>query len=219
MAFFRKGLNHVETVKLFAEVGRGELRTSVGVEDDALGDASEFDCIPQGVNGEEAVNPAADAAGDHFPSEEIENDTDIVESLSDADIGEITDPAHIGSRLVELLMKQIVAVFGFCRGVFSLRRLRSAHFGKAHGVHQPGHSPFTDEDAIITRKADFNLTGAEALIGLGVDLKYTPLNLYIILLPAGGFMIYVFVVSTPVDIKNPAEDGNTVLSRQRLDGF
>lgn len=59
MPLCREGLNHVEAIDFLAKIGRGELRTSVYVEHDTLGNAPELHCIPQSINGEETVDFSA----------------------------------------------------------------------------------------------------------------------------------------------------------------
>ena len=81
-----EGLNHVEAIDFLAKIGRGELRPSVCVEHDALGDAPELHCIPQRINGEETVDFSAYPTGDDFPGVQIQNSADIAEAIANPNI-------------------------------------------------------------------------------------------------------------------------------------
>ena len=94
-----------------------------------------------------------------------------------------------------------------------------AHLGELHLFHQAVHSTFTDRYAIIARETDSYLTSAQAFIGFDIDIQDFSLDFHIFLLPVRGLTIDIFVISTPIDVQNPAEDGNAVLSGQCLDGL
>lgn len=219
MTLCREGLNHVEAVKLLSEVGGGELSSSVCVEHDTLGDAPEPDCVPKRINGQEAVDFPAHPAGDDFPGEQVQDDADIAEPTADPNIGKVTDPAQVWRILVKSLVKQIGAGSSFLFCIPGPRRLYSAHLREFHFFHQAVHPTFTDGYAIITHKTDSYLTGTQSLVGFGVDIQNLSLDFHVFLLPAGRLTINILVISTPIDVQNPAEDGNAVLSRQCLDGF
>ena len=95
----------------------------------------------------------------------------------------------------------------------------SAHLGELPLFHQAVHPTFTDGYAIITRETDSYLTRPQALIGFGIDIQDFSFDFHIFLLPAGGLTIDILVISTPVDVQNPAKDGNAMLSGQCLDGL
>ena len=64
----RERLNHVEPIKFFLKVGGGEGGTSVCVEHDLLGDASESGCILQCINDQKTADFPAHPKGNHFPA-------------------------------------------------------------------------------------------------------------------------------------------------------
>ena len=55
MSFPGKGRNHVEGIQFFPEIGRGKLSASVGMEHDALRNASVSDSIPESMEGKEPI--------------------------------------------------------------------------------------------------------------------------------------------------------------------
>lgn len=143
----------------------------------------------------------------------------LAEPTADPNIGKVADPAQVWRILVKSLGKQIRAGSAFLSCISGSRGFYSAHLGEIHLFHQAVHPTFTDGYAIITREIDPYLTRPQAFIRLGIDIQDFPFDFHVFLLPAGGLTIDILVISTPVDVQNPAKDGNEMLSGQCLDGL
>lgn len=169
MPFPGKGRNHVEGIQFFPEIGRGKLSASVGMEHDALGNASVSDSIPESLQGEEPIQASAGPVSNDPSGKEIQDDAEIAEPLANSDIGKVADPDQIGSRLIKLLGKQILERLGVIRLFRRSGRLDSRHFGEIHFFHQTVHPTFADGYAKITGKTKPDFTAAQALTGFGVD--------------------------------------------------
>ena len=73
----------------------------IGVKHDALRKASAADRVPESIQGEEPIQPGADPVSNEFPGKQIQNDAEIAESLTNPDIGKVTNPDQIGNWLIE----------------------------------------------------------------------------------------------------------------------
>ena len=85
--------------------------------------------------------------------------------------------------------------------------------------HQPAHSTFTDEYAILLCETELHFTKAKAFIRFCINLQNLFLKLLILLHPGREMAVDVLIVSTPVYVKNPAKDGDPMLFGKRLDRF
>ena len=144
MPFPGKGRNHVEGIQFFPEIGRGKLSASVGMEHDALRNASVSDSIPESMECKEPIQSGADPVGNDPPGKQVQNDAEITEPLANPDIGKVADPDQIGSRLIKLLGKQILERLGVIRLFRRSGRFDSGHFGEIHLFHQAVHPTFAD---------------------------------------------------------------------------
>lgn len=88
------------------------------------------DGIPQGVNGQEAIDFATGPAGDDLPGIEDRDDADVTEASTDFYIGKVTDLYQIRSFLIKSLRKQILAdagvLFAYCRSFWAASSVASA---------------------------------------------------------------------------------------------
>lgn len=219
MPFPGKGRNHVKGIQFFPEIGRGKLRAPVGVEHDALRNASVPDSVPESLQSEEPVQAGAGPVGNDPPGKEIQNDAEIAEPLTNSDIGKVADPDQIGSRLIKLLSKQVLERLGVVRLFRRSGRFDSRHFGEIHFFHQPVHPTFADGYAKITSKTKSDFTAAQALTGFGVDLQDFLPDALIFLFSGRWLPVYVAVIGAAVDVEYPAKNGDTVLAGKRLDSF
>lgn len=218
MALGGEGLDHSQLVDNPAEIRGGELRATIRMEHDALGDAAQPDRVPQGVQGQEAVDSAPDPAGDHLSGIEVQNGADVMELSTDSYIGKIADPDEIGRFLVKVLGEKILAdVIIFLVGR-RLWRLHGAHLGQFHLFHQPVHPTFADVYAMLPCKTEPHLPDAQPLVGSGIGLQDPSANLQVLLLPAGGLPPQVLVVGAAVDPEHAAEDRDAMLAGQGVDG-
>ena len=119
----------------------------------------------------------------------------------------------------KLLGKQISTSSGFLFCISGSRRFYGAHLGAVHLFHQSVHPTFTDGYAIITCETDSYFASSQAFIGFGIDFQDFLLDFHIFLLPAGSLTIDKLVISTSVDVQNPAKDRNAMLSRQCLNSL
>ena len=218
MAFGGKGLDHPQFINDHSEVPGSKLSALVGMQHDALGNTPEPDSIPQGVNGQEAVDFTSNPAGDDLSGIEVQDGADVMELSGHFYIGKVTDPYQIGGLLVKSLRKQIPADTGLLFACRCFRRLHGAHFGQLHLFHQPVHPTFADGNAILPRKTEGHLPDAQPFVGTGIKRQDPLANLQILLLPAGGLMPQVLVVGAAVDLEHPAEDGDGVLAGQGVNG-
>ena len=209
----------MEGIQFFSEIGRGKLSASVGMEHDALRNASVSDSIPESMEGKEPIQAGADPVGNDPPGKQVQNDAEITEPLANPDIGKVADPDQIGSRLIKLLGKQILERLGVIRLFRRSGRFDSRHFGEIHFFHQPVHPTFADGYAKITCKTKSDFAAAQALSSFGVDFQDFLPDMLILLLSGRGLPVYVAVVSAAVNIEHPAKDGDTVLAGKRLDSF
>ncbi len=85
--------------------------------------------------------------------------------------------------------------------------------------HQPVHSTFADEYAILLRKTELHFPRTKAFIRFCINLQNFLLKLLIFLLSVRRLMVNVLVVGAPVHVKNPAEDGDAMLFGESLDRF
>ena len=172
----------------------------------------------QGVNCQEAVNSAADPAGDDLSGVEVQDGTDVMELSTNVYVGKVTDPNHIWSFLIEPLGKKVLtdASILFTNRCFG--RLNGAHFGQPHLFHQPVHPTFADGNAMLPRKTEGHLLYTQPFVRSGVDLQDPLSDLHVLLLPAGGLTPQMLVVAAAVDLEHPAEDGDGMLAGQGIDG-
>lgn len=219
MSFPGKGRNHVEGIQFFSEIGRGKLSASVGMEHDALRNASVSDSIPESMECKEPIQSGADPVGNDPPGKQVQNDAEITEPLANPDIGKVADPDQIGSRLIKLLGKQILERLGDIRLFRRSGRFDSRHFGEIHFFHQPVHPTFADGYAKITCKTKPDFPAAQALAGFGVDLQDFLPNALIFLFSGRWLPVYVAVIGAAVDVEYPAKNGDTVLAGKRQDSF
>lgn len=219
MSFPGKGRNHVEGIQFFSEIGRGKLSASVGMEHDALRNASVSDSIPESMEGKEPIQAGADPVGNDPPGKQVQNDAEITEPLANPDIGKVADPDQIGSRLIKLLGKQILERLGDIRLFRRSGRFDSRHFGEIHFFHQAVHPTFADGYAMLLRKTEFHFSRTKAFIRFCINLQNLFLKLLILLLPGREMAVDVLIVSTPVYVKNPAKDGDVMLFGKSLDRF
>ena len=219
VASFGEGLNHVKGIQFFPEVGRGKLRAPVGMEHDALRNASVPDSVPESLQGEEPVQASANPVSNNPPGKEIQNDAEIAEPLTNSNIGKVADPDQVGSRLIKFLSEQVLERLGVIRLFRRSGRFDRRHFGEIHFFHQPVHPTFADGYAKITCKTKSDFAAAQALSSFGVDFQDFLPDMLILLLSGRGLPVYVAVVSAAVNIEHPAKDGDTVLAGKRLDSF
>ena len=219
MSFPGKGRNHVEGIQFFSEIGRGKLSASVGMEHDALRNASVSDSIPESMEGKEPIQAGADPVGNDPPGKQVQNDAEIAEPLTNSNIGKVADPDQVGSRLIKLLGKQVLERLGVIRLFRRSGRFDSRHFGEIHFFHQAVHPTFADGYAKITCKTKSDFAAAQALSSFGVDFQDFLPDMLILLLSGRGLPVYVAVVSAAVNIEHPAKDGDTVLAGKRPDSF
>lgn len=219
MPFPGKGRNHVEGIQFFPEIGRGKLSASVGMEHDALRNASVSDSIPESMECKEPIQAGADPVGNDPPGKQVQNDAEITEPLANPDIGKVADPDQIGSRLIKLLGKQILERLGDIRLFRRSGRFDSRHFGEIHFFHQPVHPTFADGYAKITCKTKPDFPAAQALTGFGVDLQDFLPDALIFLFSGRWLPVYVAVIGAAVDVEYPAKNGDTVLAGKRPDSF
>ena len=145
-------MDHVKGIQYFSEIGRSKLSAPIGMEHDALRNASVADSVPESLQGEEPVQPGANPVSNDPPSKEVQNNAEITEPLANPNIDKVADPDQIGSRLIEFLGEQILESLGII-GLFGRSGgLDSGHFREIHFFHQPVHPTFTDGCAKITRK-------------------------------------------------------------------
>ena len=219
VASFGEGRNHVKGIQFFPEVGRGKLRAPVGMEHDALRNASVPDSVPESLQGEEPVQASANPVSNNPPGKQVQNDAEITEPLANPDIGKVADPDQIGSRLIKLLGKQILERLGDIRLFRRSGRFDSRHFGEIHFFHQAVHPTFADGYAKITCKTKSDFAAAQALTGFGVDLQDFLPDALIFLFSGRWLPVYVAVIGAAVDVEYPAKNGDTVLAGKRPDSF
>ena len=94
-----------------------------------------------------------------------------------------------------------------------------AHFRKIHLFHQPVHSTFADEYAILLRKTELHFPRTKAFIRFCINLQNLLLKQLIFPLPWRRLTVNVLVVGAPVHVKDSAEDGDAMLFRKSLDCF
>lgn len=157
MAFSGKGLDHLQLVNHIAEVFGGKLSALIGMKHDAIGNAPQPDRVPQGVNCQKAVNPAANPASDDFSGKEVQDGADVMEPSADIHIGKVTDPYQIGGFLVKAFGKKIFTDASFIFANCRFGRFHSAHFGQPHLFHQPVHATFANGDAMLPRETKGHL--------------------------------------------------------------
>ena len=183
MTLSGKGLDHSQFIDGFAKVAGSKLGTLIGVEHDTLGNTPQLDCIPQGVNGQETINFAADSAGNDLSGIKVQNGTDVIEPSANFYISKVTDPHQIRRFLVKSLREKILAGAGILFACRRFWRLNGAHFGQSHLFHQPVHPTFADGNAMLPRKTKGHLLDTQAFVGLGVSLQDTLPDLHVLLLP------------------------------------
>ena len=117
---------------------------------DAFGNTPQPDSVPQGVNGQEAVDFTSNPAGDDLSGIEVQDGADVMELSGHFYIGKVTNPYQIGSFLVKSLGEKVLAEAGILFAGRCSGRLHSAHFGQPHLFHQPVHLSGTDIYAMVT---------------------------------------------------------------------
>lgn len=188
------------------------------MEHDALRDAAQPDRVPQGVQGQEAVDFASDPAGDDLSGIEIQDGANVMEFSTDFYIGKVTDPDEIRRFLVKSLREEILADAGILLVYRRLWRLYGTHFGQLHLFHQPIHPTFADVYAMLPRKTKGHLPDAQPFVGSGVKFQDSLPNLQILLFSVRGLPPQMLVIGAAVDPEHAAEDGDAMLAGQCVDG-
>lgn len=219
VAFGGKGLDYAKFIDCFSEISGSKLRTLIRVKDDAFGDAPQPHGVPQGVDGQEAVDFTSDPAGNDLSGKKVQNGTDVIELSANLYVGKVADPHKIRGFLVKSLGKDILAGAGILLAFRRFGRLHSAHFGQPHLFHQPVHPTLADGYAMLPRKTEGHLFNAQPFVSLDVDLQDPLADLHVFLLPPGGLPPPVLVIGAAVDPQHPAEDGDGMLAGQGVDGF
>ena len=98
MAFGRKGLDHSQIINEHSKVPGGKLRALVGMKHDAFGNTPQPDSVPQGVNGQEAVDFTSNPAGDDLSGIEVQDGADVMELSGHFYIGKVTNPYWTGGQ-------------------------------------------------------------------------------------------------------------------------
>lgn len=184
VAFGRKGLDHSQIINEHSKVPGGKLRALVGMKHDAFGNTPQPDSVPQGVNGQEAVDFTSNPAGDDLSGIEVQDGADVMELSGHFYIGKVTNPYQIGSFLVKSLGEKVLTEAGILFAGRCSGRLHSAHFGQPHLFHQPVHPTFADSNAMLPRKTEGHLPDVQPFVGTGVKRQNPLPNLHIFLLPA-----------------------------------
>ena len=84
-------------IQYFSEIGRSKLSAPVGMEHDALRNASVADSVPESLQGEEPVQPGANPVSNDSPGKEVQNNAEITEPLANPNIDKVADPDQIGA--------------------------------------------------------------------------------------------------------------------------
>lgn len=219
VAFSGKGLDHPQFIDHLAEVSGSKLGALIRMKHGAHRNTPQPDGIPQGVNGQEAIDFTSDPAGDDLSGVEVQDGADVMELSGNFYVGEVTDPHQIRGFLVKSLGKKILADAGILFACRYSGRLNSAHFGQFHLFYQPVPPTFADGNAILLCKTEGQLSDTQPFVGFGIKLQNPLPKLHILLLPAGGLTLQMLVVGAAVDPKYPAEDGDGVLAGQGLDSL